>query len=263
MFYIISKFLGFFAQPLVASVLAVAVGLILQRRHVRYGRAVALTGLCLLASMSIGPLGDILIYPLEQRFAFVPRPGPDAHVTGIIILGGMEEGHVSLGRGALALNECAERLTEAVLLAHRYPDARVMFTGGSFEPDGQVVADMVGDYLRSARVASERIVVEREARTTFENARFLKAMVPPKAGEQFLLLTSAFHMPRSMGVFRRAGYDVIPYQVDYRTAGVGDLIRPHFYPADGLKTADIAIKEWIGLLAYRLSGRTDALWPGP
>ena len=87
--------------------------------------------------------------------------------------------------------------------------------------------------------------------------------MPPKPGERWLLVTSAWHMPRSMGSFRAAGFPVTAYPVDYRTRGGEDARRGFLHTSEGLRRLDLMVKEWLGLLAYRLSGRTDALFPAP
>lgn len=103
--------------------------------------------------------------------------------------------------------------------------------------------------------------MERRSRNTYENAVFTKALVAPKPGERWLLVTSAYHMPRSVGLFRRAGFLVEPYPVDWR---IGERVFAfENVSADGLFRTDIAVREWLGLLAYRLSGRTGELLPGP
>ncbi len=104
--------------------------------------------------------------------------------------------------------------------------------------------------------------MERRSRNTSENAEFSKALVSPKPGERWLLVTSAYHMPRSIGVFRKAGFAVEPYPADWRT-GPNDQLKPFIFASDGLERTDAAIREWMGLVAYRISGRTDAFFPGP
>jgi uncharacterized SAM-binding protein YcdF (DUF218 family) len=111
-------------------------------------------------------------------------------------------------------------------------------------------------------IARERIVLEELSRTTWENADKLRAILKPRPGQRFLLVTSAFHMPRAMGTFRAAGYDVTAWPVDYRTAGLLDALSPRTSICGGLEMLDVAFKEWVGLVAYRLSGRSTAFWPG-
>ena len=105
--------------------------------------------------------------------------------------------------------------------------------------------------------------MERRSRNTQENADFSKALVMPKDGERWLLVTSAFHMPRSVGLFRKAGFAVEPYPVDWRIGGRADLMAFSNVAVEGLARTDLAIREWIGLLAYRATGRIDELLPGP
>jgi uncharacterized SAM-binding protein YcdF (DUF218 family) len=106
-------------------------------------------------------------------------------------------------------------------------------------------------------------VLEHQSRTTWENATYLHALLQPRPGERYILVTSAFHMARSVGTFRQVGFDVVPYQVDYRTKGAVALVSPFWEGPAGLARFDTAAKEWIGLLAYWLSGRSDSLWPAP
>jgi uncharacterized SAM-binding protein YcdF (DUF218 family) len=112
-------------------------------------------------------------------------------------------------------------------------------------------------------VGAERLLLEDRSRNTSENARFSMQLAAPKAGERWLLVTSAYHMPRSIGLFRRVGFPVEAYPVDWRTGGAADLLRPFDRSSEGLRRADIAMREWVGLLVYWLTGRTSELFPGP
>lgn len=267
MFHLASKVFWLFAQPSSLAVILIVAGLVVLAvtRRRRLGSALAWSGLALLLVGGLLPVGNYLVLPLEERFAGAPLPPPNEPVAGIVILGGFEDGWVSGGRAGLAVNEAAERLTEGVRLARRWPDAKVVFTGGvgGLIARGSDAAGPVGDYLRDVGIAQERVVLEPEARNTFENAVFTLRLVEPKAGERWLLVTSAFHMPRSVGVFRKAGFDVTAVPVDYRTRDRRDLIRVFDSVPDGLKRFDLGVREWIGLVAYWLAGRTDRLFPSP
>lgn len=124
-------------------------------------------------------------------------------------------------------------------------------------------ADYAGAAFESLGVSPERLTMERQARNTLENAEFSKALAAPKSGDRWLLVTSAYHMPRSVGVFRKAGFAIEPYPVDWRTAGRADLLKDWFLSARGLESVDIGIREWIGLAAYWISGKTSEFMPGP
>jgi uncharacterized SAM-binding protein YcdF (DUF218 family) len=152
----------------------------------------------------------------------------------------------------------------AAELARRYPDARIVFTGGNANllANDAKEGDYAGEVLEGLGVAKSRLTIERQSRNTVENAEFSKALVKPKLGERWLLITSAYHMPRSVGLFRKAGFAVEPYPVDWRVGRLGDLFVVNM-AMDGLSRTDIAVREWLGLVAYRLNGKTDTLFPGP
>ncbi|MEA2984301.1 MAG: hypothetical protein QOD94_555 [Alphaproteobacteria bacterium] len=263
MFFPLSKVLGFVALPsnLVMLVALLGVALLFTRRR-RLGQGMMIASLLTLAIAGWSPLGNWLMAPLEDRFPAGRGAGAQDTVAGIIILGGAISPEVSGARGSLALNEAAERMTVAADLARRYPMARIVFSGGSGQLfGGAAEADFVLPLLESFGIARERITLEGRSRNTAENARFTKELVQPKAGERWLLVTSAYHMPRSIGVFRKEGFAVDPYPVDWRTAGAGDAIRPFAAMSAGLARTDAALHEWLGLLAYRLTGRTAKLLP--
>jgi uncharacterized SAM-binding protein YcdF (DUF218 family) len=265
MFHSVAKLLTFVVQPSSLLVLLIAAGVVLTWREgwLRSGRRMIACGAAGLVAAGILPAGNLMMVPLEQRYDGVAPPS--GQVAGIILLGGFEDGWVSRGRGGLALNEAAERLTEGVRLALKHPQAKLVFTGGvgGFLSGGTDAAGPVGDLLADYGIARERIVLEDRARNTYENALFTADLVKPKPGERWVLVTSAYHMPRAIGVFRHAGFDVVPLPVDYRTRGTVDLTRLFERIGAGLERTDLAFKEWVGLAAYRVTGRTDALFPGP
>lgn len=263
MFFYLAKLGWYFAQPSALLLVLLVVGLVLiGLGHVRTGGSLLLVATAGLLIAGFLPLGPAMMLPLEQRF---PRVLPKGPVTGIVILGGAIDLDITNARGDIALSDAGERMTEAVRLSRLYPDARIVFSGGSGSvlPDGTSEADPAKAFLLSMGVAESRITIERDSRDTAENARFSKALVDPKAGETWLLVTSAWHMPRAVGCFRAAGWDVTAWPTDYRTAGADSLHWLMPRPSAGLALVDLAAKEYIGLLAYRLAGRTDALFPGP
>lgn len=262
----LAKLLALLAQPSSVAVLAVmvGVGLLSFGRAPRLSRLLAWGGLALIVAGGLTPLGNALILPLEQRFAEVAPPEPGSRVDGIILLGGFEDAHVSSGRGGLGLNEAAERLTEGLRLALRHPEAKVVFTGGAGGLfSGADASGPVGAFLAEAGVDPSRLVLESQSRNTFENAVLTRDLVRPQAGSRWLLVTSAYHMPRAVGLFRKVGFDIIAYPVDYRTRGADDLTRFFSRIPQGLMRLDVAVNEWMGLMAYRVLGRTDTLFPAP
>jgi len=220
-------------------------------------------GMAGLLVCGFSPLAYWLATPLETRFPQL-RPLP-AQITGFIVLGGGLRTYETEETGALSLNDAGERILALGDLARRYPSAKIVFTGGRdfFDPRGEGEADLVRRYAQTLGVDPSRIMVESRSRSTYENAIFTREMVQPRDGETWLLVTSAWHMPRSVGTFRRAGFPVIPYPVYFRAPGPAYAWRGFYEVARGLRLTDVVTKEWIGLVAYRLMGRTDAFLPAP
>jgi uncharacterized SAM-binding protein YcdF (DUF218 family) len=264
MFFALSKIFGFFATP---SNLLVAIGLLgallLFTRFVRAGRRLMAASLLTLVVAGFSPLGNAFILPLEQRFPpwDASRGAPD----GIVVLGGAISPDVSAARGVTSLNEAAERMTVVADLARRYPAARIVFTGGSGNLifDGAAESDFAWPLFESFGISRARVMLEGRSRNTVENARFSKELARPQPGERWLLVTSAFHMPRAIGVFRRQGFVVEAYPADWRTRGPADfwLLFPTL--SGGLSRIDAAVHEWAGLLAYWLTGEIAEIFPGP
>src|ERR1700728_489155 len=264
MFFVLSKIAGFFALP---SNLLIAIGLLgvvlLCTRYTRLASWLIVTSLVLIAVAGLSPLGNALILPLEQRFPpwDASRGAPD----GIVLLGGMIVPDISAARGTVSLNEAAERITATAELARRYPAARIVMTGGSSALifDEGPEAFFAVQQLEALGVAHDRITAEEQSRNTIENAVFSRLIANPKPGERWLLVTSAYHMPRAIAAFRAAGFPVEAYPVDWRTRGPIDATAPLVSVIGGLEMTDFAMHEWVGLLVYRLTGQTAELFPAP
>lgn len=266
-YFVISKFVWFILQPSSLLLLTIVAGLVLASRTpwAKAGRRLAWTGLAGLAIGGLSPLSTALLVPLEQRF---PVPALTAGSTlfhGIIVLGGGEDGRVSATRGQLTMNEASERIVEGGRLALRLPATRLVFSGGVaqfFQRDPAGGAPIAA-FWRDIGIAADRIVTEDVSKTTYENAVMTRDLVKPATGQRWLLVTSAAHMPRSIGTFRKVGFDVTAYPVDFRTAGADDLTRVYDNTPQGLRRLDDVAREWVGLLAYWLTGRSASLYPAP
>jgi uncharacterized SAM-binding protein YcdF (DUF218 family) len=265
LFFALSKTLGIMLLP---TNFLIGLGLfgavLLFTRFASLGRALATASLVLLAVCGFSPFGNLLLVPLEQRFP--PWEDTRGAPDGIIVLGGSIDPQLSAARQVTVFKGSVDRIVAGAALAHRYPNARIVFSGGSanlVSDNSAKEADYAVSVFESLGIDRSRLTVERRSRNTEENAQFSKALVAPKPGERWLLVTSAYHMPRSIGVFRKAGFAVEPYPADWRTGGRID--RPGFstFASEALDRTDSALREWIGLAAYRISGKTDAFFPGP
>ena len=264
MFFILSKTLGAMLLP---TNLLIGVGVVgamlLLTRFASLGRKLMISAVLLLVVCGLSPLGALLLYPLEQRFPpwDTARGAPD----GIIVLGGSIEAELSAAHDIGVVRSSPDRIITAAALALRYPNARVVFSGGSANviSNDAREADFAGAVFESLGVAKSRLIMERRSRNTVENAQFSKALIAPKDGERWLLVTSAFHMPRSVGLFRKAGFAVEPYPVDWRVGGRDDLLSFTNIATDGLGRTDLGVREWVGLIVYWATGRIDDLFPAP
>jgi uncharacterized SAM-binding protein YcdF (DUF218 family) len=264
LFFYAAKLLWFLAQPSTLIVAAVVLAAILcTTSWCRLGRRALMVAVPVLIIGGISPLGDLLIAPLENRFPRADLSGGD--ITGMIVLGGAEDGRAGPTREMAGLNEAAERFTEAVALARRLPGARVVFSGGSAAvfADEPPEAETAARLFAALGIAKDRITLESASRDTYENAMFTARLIKPAAGQRWLLVTSAWHMPRAMGCFRQAGVAIEAWPVDYRTAPQFQPLRFHTALTEGWRRIDFIAREYVGLVAYYLSGRTAALFPGP
>lgn len=265
MFYYLSKIVWFFATPSNLLPCLVLLGLVLAAftRFRRSALALATVSILLVVFCGLGPVANWVMLPLEQRF---PTHQPnDTRIDGVIVLGGSVMGDETMARQQLTTNEAGERVIALGDLSRRYPSARIIFTGGggTLLHTGVAEADAVRAFADTLGVAEGRIEFEDQSRTTQENAVFTRDLVKPQAGERWLLVTSAWHMPRAIGAFRQAGFEVIAYPVDFRTRGPRDVTRTFAFISEGLRRLDTGAKEWVGLIGYRLAGYTNELLPGP
>ena len=262
MFFVASKVFWMLLSPIVVLLVLALVGASWSGdRWRRTFRSIGVAAVLILIAVAVTPIGMMAAAPLENRF---PQPVADMPPPyGIIVLGGAVNGQVSKARGEIVFNE-GERIFEAAFLAKRYPQARVIFTGGS----GSLTAESkeapaARELLKRLGVDPGRLIVEDKSRNTEENAQFTAAILRPEPEQRWLLVTSAYHMPRAVGAFEKAGFDVVADPVAYRTLGPGNGWQWDFDPGSRFRIFETAVHEWIGLAAYRATGRIDSLFPAP
>jgi uncharacterized SAM-binding protein YcdF (DUF218 family) len=256
-FFIASKLLGALIRP--ETWLVILLGLtVLALLRGRQGRALVWSGATFLSILllSIFPLGELLLQPIERQYPTSPQL---SNVDGIIVLGGGEESKASAYWGQVQLNHAGERMTAALELAHRFPDAKVLFTGASGSLRDVAIAFrsdtfVMEKFFTDQGLALERLILEKKARNTAENAQLSYELAQPKAGQNWVLITSAYHMPRAMRSFETAGWPPLTaWPVDYRSAEFSDRIGWNF--TRNLDVLNRACKEYVGSLVYRLTGR--------
>lgn len=262
--FVVSKLFWMAAQPLSLAFLFATlalVALLFHRRKTALG-ALVLSLLILFLTLYT-TLGSYALQGLEARF---PRPAGDpAAPSCMIVLGGAFETEVTTQRGGIEFNQAAERFIEALRLAEQFPQSKIFVSGG----DGSLSGSYEGDAAASKRffatfgIAPERLIGEPASRTTFENVENSGSLLEQRGLRNCLLITSAFHMPRSIGLFRKAGIVVVPWPVDFRTSGIVTPAFDFTQPTLNAQQMATAVREGIGLAAYFALGRTSALYPAP
>ena len=266
MFFTISKVFWLAAAPSNMILFVFLAGALLWAMgRARWGRRLVVAAGGLYFVFATLPLGGMLAAPLENRFRRPPdtAPAPD----GIIVLGGAMADAMIEDRGALVLGPSGSRMTEAIALALRYPQAKLVFSGGSAKLTGQSEiseAEAARLFFEAMGLPEGRVLLEDRSRNTWENAVFTRDLVQPKPGERWLLVTGATHIPRSMGIFRKVGFEVVAWPAHYFTSSRWtQVLSFNRQASDGLFLLDIAVREWIGLAVYRITGKTDDLFPAP
>ncbi len=263
MFFELSKIFWFIAAPGNALfVLMVLSAMLLWSPWVRTGRALTSIAVLVGCIVAIFPMGSWINWHLENRFPAM-RNLPQ-HVDGIIVAGGIIDPGTSHARGQPVIGGAVERLTAASSLALQFPDAQIIFSGGSGDLLNQDLkeADYVAPFFIQMGIPAERVIFENQARNTVENAKITYKIANPRPEETWVLVTSAFHMPRAMGTFRKAGWSILAYPTDYGS-------RPQFNWHFGFNyfgnmgKLNGAVHEILGLIFYRLTGKSDAFFPEP
>jgi len=256
----VSRFIWFLLSPERLFFILLLLGVVLlYGRWYKVGRIV-IVGLTTFGFLiGVVPIADWVINPLEQRF---PIPDLDDNPPqGIIVLSGAENADATLKLGQVVLSESAERLTVFVALARRFQNARLVVSDSSeiIINQNKLGAETARQLFGDMGLMISRVEFENNARNTYENAVYSKKLVQPLKSDRWLLITSAFHMPRAVACFRKQGWDVIPYPVDYR--GSRNAFNYKFSPIDSLALLSLGLREWLGLISYKIMGRTEILLP--
>lgn len=265
MFYFLSKIAWLVIQPVGLLVLCFAAILLASFfRGRRVLRLLAFLGLLFVLGAAQTNIGRLMLQPLENRFARPNDIPSQDQVAGIIVLGGGFDGYVTQRRGGFELGESGDRFVETLRLARVLPDVPVVISGG----EASLIRTTEGDASIAVRFFTEfgienrRLILENRSLNTHGNAVLTKAAIVDIPGGEWLLVTSAFHMPRSVGAFREQGISVIPWPADYRTSGTDGFAIGRDDPMEAMSEVSLAIREWIGLAVYAATGRIGSVFPG-
>jgi uncharacterized SAM-binding protein YcdF (DUF218 family) len=262
-FPVLTRIFWLLVQPLTLVMLFVLLAFLLSFMKRRgWSRFFLVLGGLLLFTTTFTTFGYQLITPLENRFQ---RPAEPARIDGIVVLGGAMDGEVNTVRGGWEFNRSGDRYLETLRLALTHPEAKILVAAGP----AALALDQEREALAAQRmftafgIAPDRIILDDNSRNTEENAQFAKELAGDMTGQTWVLVTSAFHMPRSVGLFRMAEFPVIPWPADYLAGGAeGWRIKPD-QPPENIAVATTALREWTGLIGYKLAGKIADWFPGP
>lgn len=255
MFFFASKIVWAALAPANLVLILVGLGLLVSLKWRRAGLRILWVGFAIFVLFGLLPTGHNLLYGLEDTYKPPLRTGK---VDGIVVLGGAVETRASEASGKPEFNDGVERVLAAMELSHRYPGALVVFSGGSglLIPGKRTESQEVNALLAGLGFNTDMIFYEEDSRNSYENIKYTMEMVAPQPEETWLLVTSAWHMPRSIAIARKLGWNnLIAYPVDYRSLGRYILLPPKFDVLDNLNASSLATREYMGMIAYRLSGK--------
>ena len=256
--YFLFKIIGLLFSPLALVFLFLLVGWLLLLARKRGGRCLISVGVILFIIGGVFPAGYNLLSFLEQKYK---RPVIEGYVNGIVVLGGAFKTENVMAQDHLAINDNAERALEALILHHKHPESLIVFSGGNGVLGGQGGSEAV--YIKKfmddmGLDPNGMMLYEDQSRNTYENAVMTKDFVYPLEEEQWIVVSSAYHMPRAMAVFRAIGWDVIPYPSDYRT-NLDYKFMPDITKIQrNFGMLDLALHEVVGHFLYRLTGKISS-----
>lgn len=262
MFFILSKTLGLLLEPLVIPYLFLAIGFIARWRRWRWIMRLSFTtAIALPLTYGILPLSSLPLQFLESR---IPRGEIGAkQIDGIIVLGGFTgNGVIAESHNQYGLVGSAERFTAAMALGRKRPQTPILFSGFSGEliQRGWRESDNIRDLVQQLGGLNTTVLYEENSRNTYENAVNSYQVFAVEPGTNWILITSANHMPRAIGSFAAAGWTgIVPYPVDYQTPKTG--YTKLWDMGYGVSLMRHSLHEYVGLLVYYLTGRSTALLP--
>lgn len=254
--FFLSKVFGLLSEPLIWVSGLLLAGLVWQRRKPATARWLLWSALGVLLAVGWMPLPDLLMQHLEGKYAEIPPQADLRGYVGMVVLGGAtESGRVQQAHVQPLFNSAAERMTAPVGMLRRNPHLRMVYTGGegALFGSGPSEADRARVFFDSMGLPLKQVEYESASRTTYENAVLTAQLPGVDITQRWLLVTSAWHMPRSMATFSKAGWNVTAYPVDFRTGTSTPWTE--YSQRDGTNTWQLVLHEWLGMFAYRLTGR--------
>lgn len=261
MFFLLSKLFWVLIQPLNAFCILGGMGFLVRFRWDLAGQRMMNAALIGILVTGLLPVGPLLLTYLETRYpASIEMP---EKIDGIVLLGGAFEAHTAKATGQISANDNIERAFCFVDLAKKHPEAKLVFSGGAGDlvhPDA-MEADVAKRFFALAGLGDRTIVYEEKSRNTYENVLYSMEALDPKNTQNWVVTTSAYHMPRTMGIFKKFGWRITPYQCDMRTDGTYDVFRTLPNITGNFQSLNIAMKEIVGAAVYYVTDKSAFILP--
>ena len=262
MLFWLKKAVSYWLMPLPFCLALLVAGLVLLRsaRHPRLARGLIVAGVILLLTLSQEQVGFALLRPLENVYpaqpevpAGSPVPAPLAACRAIVVLGGGHADSPGLTATQKLSSSATARLVEAVRLARLVPDATLILSGPA-AGSGATHASVLAAAAKSLGIDPRRIVLIDTARDTDDEVQEIRRRLG--SDTPFALVTSAWHMPRAMGLMHRAGLKALPCPTDYLAKANSDLrIADWTFSLGGLERSTWAVYERLGTLWAKIQGK--------
>ena len=259
MFFYLSKFYWTYFNPFNLILLFFFLTICFFYFKRKFYKTMLIITILLFTIVVIFPTGQILLFQLEKNY-YLKKDLP-SKIHGILILGGATEPHVTKKHDQVSFNSSVERLTESIKLIKKYPNAKIIFSGGSGNVKNEIDfihADVAKIFFKEMGLNTNKIIFERNSRNTYENILNSKKIASPKKNETWILITSAFHMNRSLYVAEKINWEFFPYAVDYLTVHPTYSFTTNFF--GNTSNFQIASKEWLGILSYYLIGKSSKVF---
>jgi uncharacterized SAM-binding protein YcdF (DUF218 family) len=248
--FVLSKLLSAITQPLFWLSVWWLLALVMLSRFRRFATSMLWGGLVVLGLLGFNALPEALLRSLESRFN-VPNVTQGGQYAGVIVLGGAT-GNPSIykAHAQVPLGDAAERITAPIALMRKFENFELIFSGGEgrLVPTGTSEAELARAFFAEQGVDMKRVITEASSRTTRENAQRVAALLGERCKQPWLLVTSAWHMPRSMAEFQAVGCNVTAYPVDFRTGE--ETSWTEYSMASSFMAWQTALHEYLGMFVY-------------
>jgi uncharacterized SAM-binding protein YcdF (DUF218 family) len=251
--FLFKKITRLFMSPLTVSMLMLVVGtfMLLFTRKQKTGKFMTASGVVFILLMGYNIFPDRILSTLENKYPPIIETESVSDAKWIVVLGG---GHVTDRKvpvASILAGDTLTRVVEGVIIHKRLPESRLLFSGGkAFDPESE--SKTMADLAVELGVNKSKITEEPNGLDTGEQSELVKKIV---GKDKFILVTSAYHMPRAIALFRKQGMNPVPAPVGHRIKEKSTIDPYMFFPrSGGIEKMEIVVHEYLGLCWMSVSG---------